>query len=136
MAVETLTAPRRIDIPAIVKESFLTALAALALAAPLIGIQIVDVSGGISYVTHLDRGAHGVAAVFLGRLALRSFVQARQGRPMAAHKGTGLLTRLGVLASTYATPISIAWLALAGLLPFTNNYYIDLWTTLLIYIML
>jgi branched-chain amino acid transport system permease protein len=136
MAVETLTAPRRIDIPAIVKESFLTALVALALAAPLIGIQIVDVSGGISYVTHFDRVAYGVAAVFLGRLALRSFVQARQGRPMTAHKGTGFLTRLSVLSSTYATPISIAGLGLAVLLPFTNNYYIDLGTTVLIYIML
>src|SRR5260221_11193333 len=112
MAVETLTAPRRIDIPAIVKESFLTALVALALAAPLIGIQIVDVSGGISYVTHLDRVAYGVAAVFLGRLALRSFVQARQGRPMAAHKGTGFLTRPGVLSGTYSTPLSKAGLGL------------------------
>jgi len=126
----------RISIPALAREAIFTAAVVLALAVPLIGIQIIDVGGGISYVTHFDRVAYGTVAVFLGRLALGSFIRLHQQRRIRTDDPAGWMTRLGTIISTHAKPIGIAGICLAILLPFSNNYYVDLGTTVLIYIML
>ncbi|MET1029307.1 MAG: high-affinity branched-chain amino acid ABC transporter permease LivM [Dongiaceae bacterium] len=136
MASTTVTERHRIEFPLILREALFTAGVALALAIPMIGIQIVDVAGGISYVTHASRVVYGILAVFLGRLALRVFMELRQSRRAAAPASVGWMARAGLLAGGHGKAIGMVGIGLAVLLPFTNNYYIDLGTTVLIYIML
>ncbi|HWK45702.1 MAG TPA: high-affinity branched-chain amino acid ABC transporter permease LivM [Stellaceae bacterium] len=137
MAVQSIAVTGRVDIPAIVKEAFLAAVVTFALSIPLVGFQTVDVMGGIDYVTHFDRVAYAVVSVFIGRLTLGWLKATRAttagSGPSAA---SAAMARIAALASEYSLPIGAVGLLLAVAVPFTNNYYIDLGTTVMIYVML
>jgi branched-chain amino acid transport system permease protein len=110
-----------------VRDALLTALLATALAAPLIGVQMIDVNGGVTFVTHPYLVVYSAAAVFLGRLALgltRDRWRARKAPPSPKRKAYG------------AMPIGVIGIVAAAALPLTNSYYIDIGTTVLIYVML
>jgi branched-chain amino acid transport system permease protein len=138
MAVAAMPARSAAPPPRLVKDAVLTALVALVLALPLVGLQTVDAGGGgLAIRTHFDRVAYGVAAVFLGRLLLGWWGAMRAARP--ARETPPLTERLGRIASRFSQPLAIAGVAVAialPFLPFTTRYDVDLGTTVLIYVML
>src|SRR3954462_11562629 len=59
-----------LDIPAILKEAGLTALIALALTFPLVGLRTVDVGSRLTLPPRFTAAALAVALVFIGRIGL------------------------------------------------------------------
>jgi branched-chain amino acid transport system permease protein len=59
-----------LDIPAILKEAGLTALIALALTFPLVGLRTVDVASRLTVSPRFTEVAIAVALVFIGRIGL------------------------------------------------------------------
>jgi branched-chain amino acid transport system permease protein len=137
MAVAAAEGRRDAPVPKLLKDAGLTALVALVLALPLIGLETVDAGGGgLAIRTHFDRVAYGVVAVFLGRLLLGWWCARRAARPV--REAPPLAERLGALGSRFARPLAIAGIALAialPFLPFSSRYAVDL-GTVLIYVML
>ncbi|HZS82594.1 MAG TPA: high-affinity branched-chain amino acid ABC transporter permease LivM [Stellaceae bacterium] len=137
MAVQAIAAARPGAVPSALKEAGLAALVAFVLALPLVGLQTVDSGGGaLGIATHFDRVAYGVAAVFLGRLALIFWRGRRQSRPADA---PSVMARVSELSARFSLPIAVVGIALAiGLpfMPFASRYVVDLGTTVLIYVML
>ncbi len=111
----------------IVKDASLAALLAAALAGPLIGVQMVDVNGGVRFATHPGPVICAAAAVFLGRLALGWMRDLRSARKAPRPPKRG---------APNATMIGLVGIVLAAAVPLTNSYYIDIGTTVLIYVML
>jgi branched-chain amino acid transport system permease protein len=108
-----------------VREAALAALIAAALALPLVGIQMIDVNGGVDFTTHLELVLGAAVAVFLGRLAfstLRARWPARKA-PSPQRKDRGKW-------------LALVGIALAAVVPLGNTYIIDIGTTVLIYVML
>lgn len=70
MANVALKGSRDFDLTAALKEAGLTAFVVLALAFPLVGFHIKDVSGGIDLVTRFDDVVLAGVFGFLGRMAL------------------------------------------------------------------
>ena len=81
MAVVTAAgaAARPIDVPAMLKEAGLTALAVLVLAFTMVGFEVRDVPGGLDIHTRFPAVAVAVALVFVGRIAL---ILLRRERPL------------------------------------------------------
>jgi branched-chain amino acid transport system permease protein len=71
-------AGRRLDLVAMAKEAGVTALIALVLTAPLVGIRTVEQSGALGYQTDFTAVAIAVALVFLGRIGI---ILNREGMP-------------------------------------------------------
>ena len=69
---------RRLDLVAMAKEAGVTALIALVLTAPLVGIRTVEQSGALGYQTDFTAVAIAVALVFLGRIGI---ILNREGVP-------------------------------------------------------
>jgi len=111
----------------ILRDASLAALLSVALTAPLIGVQMIDVNGGVTFATHLDLVVYAAAAVFLGRLAFGWMRALRSDRkPPQPSKRRG----------PNATAVGLIGIVLAAAVPLTNSYYIDIGTTVLIYVML
>ncbi|MBI3516128.1 MAG: high-affinity branched-chain amino acid ABC transporter permease LivM [Proteobacteria bacterium] len=112
------------------RDAAAAAFVTLVLALPLVGLRTVDQGGALVLETRWDWVAIGVAAVFVGRLALGLFAHLRLRVPRVVPR----------VAQGVAMPW-LAW-AVAGFavalpfLPFADRYVIDLGTTLLIYVML
>ncbi len=195
MAVETLTAARPPDMPAILKDAGLAALITFALALPLIGFQTVVRAGVLGINARWDAVVFAVLYVSLGRVAL-SFLREGLIVPVlvASVFTVGLLTLMELLSIrepfpggfsfwiTLITAVLIAvraawlhwhatrgpqtaeepgratvfaelgaatrrylpWIAAAVVafafvfpfMPFATRYYVDLATSVLIYVML
>ena len=121
----------------IVKEGVIAGIVALALAFPMIGLQTVDLGGGLTVRTRFDLVAYAVLAVFFGRVAFALW--RRRRKPSFREPGEGFMNRVARASTTYSTPIGAFALAAAVALPFlpvTDRYAIDLATTVLIYVML
>ena len=78
MATEPLTELPALDVRAMLKEAGLAGLLVAVLAVALVGVEIVDVSGGFEINTRFIDIAVAVVLVFFGRLAL---ILQRLGRP-------------------------------------------------------
>lgn len=131
---ETRSVPR-IDIAAALKEAGLAGLVALGLAIPLAGFRTVDQPGGLGFETRFGWVAIAVAAVFIGRLLL-IFVQG--SRPWGG-SGKRRFARFGENTKSHLRIVGVAGLLFGvamPLLPFADRYYVDLGTTVLIYVML
>jgi branched-chain amino acid transport system permease protein len=133
---DTAAVPGRIDWPGALKECALTALVALVLFLPLVGMQTVGREGGLGLNFRWEAVAIGVGLVFVGRLALiglRSLPAGTAGAVAAP------LTRAAALLGPYRQFIVVAGIAFAialPFLPFANRYVVDVATTVLIYVML
>ncbi len=77
-ATETLTGTGALDVKAMLKEAGLAGLLVAVLAVALVGIEIVDISGGFEINTRFIDIAVAVVLVFFGRVAL---ILQREGRP-------------------------------------------------------
>jgi len=114
------------------KEAALAAGVAGALALPLIGFHLVDVTGGVSVESRLSWVVYAMLAVFAGRflLAITRRPAAASGhrdaRRSASGKRNARLVGLVILAAVLVLPF----------LPFSNRYVLDTAITVLIYVML
>ena len=134
MAAHPEPAPR-IDVVAALKEAGLAALVALGLAIPLVGFQTVERIDGLGIDTRFGWVAVAVAAVFAGRLLL-IFVQ---GSRHWGSRPKRRFVRLGENTKSHLRIVGMIGLAFGlamPLLPFADRYYVDLGTTVLIYVML
>ncbi|MGB8841551.1 MAG: high-affinity branched-chain amino acid ABC transporter permease LivM [Aliidongia sp.] len=113
-------------------DAAMTALVVLALTLPIVGFQTVGTGGILAIHYHFGMVAGLVAVGFVGRL-LGNLWRSR-AVPDAHSAKVGWL---GPALSRYSTPLGYAGLAAAVVMPFVaNSYYIDLGTTVLIYVML
>lgn len=78
IAQSDAAAGRRLDLAAMAKEAGVTALIALVLTAPLVGIRTVEQSGALGYETDFTAVAIAVVLVFLGRIGI---ILNREGVP-------------------------------------------------------
>ena len=133
MATATEALPRQPSaIAGALKEAGLAAAVAGALALPLVGFHLVDVSGGVSVESRLPWVVYAMLAVFVGRFAL---ALVRQPRTAATHRDG----RQTAKAKRYGQIVSLVGLAAVVILPFTpfsDRYVIDTAITVLIYVML
>jgi branched-chain amino acid transport system permease protein len=128
-------AAKRSPLASALREAGQTAFVALVLAVPLVGFETVDKSGGagLTIVTRFDWVFYGVAAVFLGRLALAAFAGSQMRVALTGIGGPGsAIGRYG----RFAGPALIAFTASMPFMPFADRYIVDLGITVLIYVML
>jgi branched-chain amino acid transport system permease protein len=123
------------------REASVTALVALVLLAPLLGMRTSSGPTGPTLTFHFGWVAVAVAVVFAGRLLLTLAQRgAGSGAGTAALAGPSrLLGAFGRLIGRNATILGAVGLICAFVLPFmpfSNRYIIDIGTTVLIYVML
>ncbi len=123
---------RRPSLAAALRTAALTAGLVLVLTLPIIGFQTVATGGPLAIHTHFGLVAGLVAAAFFGRL-LFDFVGSRGSR--LGRGATG--ARVAVAVARWSGPVGYLGLGAAVVMPFVSgSFYIDLGTTVLIYIML
>ena len=133
---ETVATPTRIDWPAALKEAGLAALVAFVLFLPLIGMETVNVEGGVGLNFRFNWVLIGTAAAFAGRLLLIG------ARTIPASSFTAVaapLRQIPALVAPYRRHLAFAGMMFAFLMPFmpfANRYVVDIGTTVLIYVML
>ena len=126
---------KRPGLSAAVKDAGLTAAVAFVLALPLVGFRATDVGGGLIVETRFGWVAVATVAVFAGRLLLTLLRgTARWGN--VAHKRFARFGALAQIALRRLGLVGLAFAILLPFLPFADRYWIDLGTTVLIYIML
>jgi branched-chain amino acid transport system permease protein len=114
------------------RDAFMSALVALGLFGPLVGLVARSGESGLAIHTRPIATAVVVGLVFIGRLAMLTW-QGRRSRAGAIHSNHKL-PRFVAVAGKYATPFLVV---LAVALPFTESrYYVDLGTLVLTYVML
>jgi branched-chain amino acid transport system permease protein len=113
-------------------DAVITALVVLALTLPIVGFQTVGTGGILAIHYHFGMVAGLVGAGFVGRLAGSLWLGRTAPDVRSAKAGW-----FGPALSRYSTPLGYAGLLAAVAMPFlANSYYIDLGTTVLIYVML
>ena len=133
-ATASTAAPATAGIAPALKEALLTALVALVLLTPMLGMRTTSGPTGMTLQFHFDWVLLLTAIVFAGRLALALLRNSGVSFAMPA-AATGLGRTLAEQSR---------WLAAAGLvfafvlpsLPFASRYVVDIATTVLIYVML
>lgn len=140
-AATAATAEEREDRPergafpgtALLKDATATAVVAFALALPLMGFQTVEASGGgLALRTRFDWVAIAVAVAFVGRLLVSGWSMRRT----AAHTDVPRATKGFAFPATLMGALGLAVALALPLLPGVDRYWIDLGTTILIYVML
>ena len=131
MVAAALPPARRVLLGPMLKDAALAAAVALALAIPLVGFQAVEINATLGIRTRFDWVAIGVAAVFLGRLALSLLAAARAALPPLPS-----LPALDHRASLARGGLGVGFALALPFLPFSSRYLVDLATTVIIYVML
>ena len=127
--------PPRTPFSTILKNAALTALVALILAIPLVGLETVAVgAGALTVRTRFDWVAYATVAVFLGRLLLGLWLARR---PPRSSTESGFLTKAAAFGSLHAREIAVVGILFAVVLPFfSSSTVIYVATSVLIYVML
>ncbi len=125
------------DLRSITKDSVLTAVVALLLALPLVGVRLGDLQGKLTAIPRPGLLVVFVAAAFVGRFAwLLWRAHARRAGPVVVGDP---VERWAAALAPYAKPIVVAALIFAlvlPFLPFSSRRVVDLATLVMIYIML
>jgi branched-chain amino acid transport system permease protein len=114
------------------RDAFLSALIALGLFGPLVGLVTTSSDSGLSLQTRPIATAVVVGLVFIGRLAMLALRGHRSRN--ATVESNRALAAFPTRAGKYLTPVLVV---LAVALPFSRSrYYVDLGTLVLTYVML
>jgi branched-chain amino acid transport system permease protein len=120
------------------KEAGLTAFVALMLALPMAGFETVGTSVGLDLHFRPLFVVIPVVVVFVGRLLL--ILLRSRHRVVARNQATeSIMDRVARGVSTYAAyigPLVFLFAVVLPFLPFSSRYFIDIATSVLIYIML
>jgi len=120
---------------AALRDALITALVALGLAAPMMGLVTVQGPDGLRLDPHWQRVAIAVAVVFLGRLALNLTIWRPGARRSASFVPPRVEATLAKLARWLA-PLAIAIAVALPFLPGVERYTVDLAILVLTYVML
>jgi branched-chain amino acid transport system permease protein len=132
MAADPGAPPRRPDLKAALVDAAVAAAVVLVLTLPIVGFQTVGTGGTLAIHYHFATVGELVLVGFSGRL-LRNLA----GWWAAPLRRLAAPTSFGAALSRRSAWIGYAGLAAAVVTPFvTDSYYIDLGTTVLIYVML
>jgi len=119
--------------PFILKDAFIAALLAAVLAVPLVGLRSIDSGGQLGIMTRWHWVLIAVAVVFIGRLLFNLWLAKRNVRNVTRRgierdwiRRYGAWITVGLIVLAFAFPLA----------PFAGRYWIDLATTVLIYVML
>jgi branched-chain amino acid transport system permease protein len=129
-------APPSIAFAALAKEAFLTAVVALVLAIPLVGLRIVESNGVSGLTTRFWWVAIGTGAVFVGRLALGLWRRGRAVHPIGRASWLAPMVQYGPRHARILAPVGIALALILPLLPFATRSVVELGIAVLTYIML
>ncbi|MFC3692901.1 high-affinity branched-chain amino acid ABC transporter permease LivM [Chenggangzhangella methanolivorans] len=121
--------------PEALKNAFVTALIALGLAAPMMGLVTVQVGGDLGLEPHCPRVAIAVALVFVGRLILNLTIW-RPGRVKKVTAISPKTERLLSKTARYLAPAAVAFAIILPFLPGVGRGQIDLGILVLTYVML
>jgi len=114
------------------RDAFLSALVALGLFGPIVGLRTVDMGHGMVLVPRPLLVAGVVAVVFVGRLA---FTIWRAARP-AVIPGLGTIAETLFHLGKYVAPVFLIAAVLLPVVPGVERYYIDLGILVMTYVML
>ncbi len=119
--------------PYLLKDAFVAAVLAAVLAIPLMGLRTVDSGGQLGIETRWHWVLIAVVTVFVGRLLFNVWHNRR-----APHKAAGFKLQTGWLTENgpWLAVLVVLLALLFPLAPFASRYWIDLATTVLIYVML
>jgi branched-chain amino acid transport system permease protein len=121
-------------VSAALRDAFLSALVALGLFGPMIGLRTESAPDGLYLTTRPRALAIAIACVFVGRLLILLFRGRRRGQDRAQYRANRRVAEALQRAGKFIAPIL---LALALLLPFfAGRYGLDLGTLILTYVML
>lgn len=137
---ETKTHDNPKPMPAFVRDLLGTALIALALAVPFIGLKSDSQGVALQLTTRWPLMFAIVGSVLAGRVLFLLF-RSRRARPRtpAPQKRAGAKETVSTWGGRHTLIIGMAGFAFAALLPFlpfANRYVVDIGTTFLIYVML
>ncbi len=123
---------RRPSLAAALRTAALTAGLVLVLTLPIIGFQTIPTGGPLAIHTHFGLVAELVAAAFFGRLLFD--LVGFKGNPLSRGAAGAQVARA---VARWSGPVGYLGLGAAVVMPFVSgSFYIDLGTTVLIYIML
>jgi branched-chain amino acid transport system permease protein len=132
MAAAATRAPGRPDFKTALLDAAAAALVVLVLTLPIVGFQTVGTGGTLAVHYHFGTVADLVLAAYIGRLLYN--LSPWWAAPLRRFAGPA---RLGAAVSRHSARIGYAGLGAAVIMPFVaDSYYIDLGTTVLIYVML
>lgn len=118
--------------PSILRDAFLSALVALGLFGPMVGLKTQPGPHGLTLMARPVAVAIAVAAVFAGRLAWLAWRATRTPHAPAAARARPLLAKAGMAL----TPLLLAVAIGLPFIPGVQRYHIDLGTLVLTYVML
>ena len=121
----------------ILREAALTALVALILAVPMVGLRTVSAPGGLAIETRWWWVAIGVAGVFFGRIGLILVREWRRRRSASRGGASGWVpgwTAAGM--PRYFGPVAVAFAVVLPFMPFADRWFLDIGILVLTYIML
>jgi len=140
MAVQSATGPAvaGVQLPAMIKDSFLTSVVVFALALPIIGMRTVTAKAGLSLDFNMVGVAVAVAAAFVGRLALNIWWARRRQMETATAAATGGLDFKRVFATVIkvGVPVTVVFAVIMPWLPFADRYILDIAILVVTYVML
>ncbi|MGZ9125159.1 MAG: DUF3382 domain-containing protein, partial [Candidatus Binatia bacterium] len=121
----------RLGLFGIVKEAALTALVALILAIPMVGLRTVSAPGGLGVETRWWWVAVGVGIVFFGRIVLILVREWRRRRSATQGSASdwaigGISRYFGLLAAVFAIVLPF--------MPFVDRWILDIGILVLTYI--
>ncbi|MBL8702506.1 MAG: high-affinity branched-chain amino acid ABC transporter permease LivM [Alphaproteobacteria bacterium] len=123
------------DVRAAIKEALVAAAVMAVLAVPLIGVELVDITGGVTLGQRFPMVAWACGIVFAGRLAL-ALARGRAPASFGAALASPGLKAAGRRIGAWVGPALIGFAIVMPFLPFADRYIIDLGTSVLIYVML
>lgn len=118
-----------------IKDSFLTALIALALSVPIIGLPTINATDGLVVEPRWGAVAWSVGLVFLGRLLLNLWWSRKPSQTVPSTKYSSLLERLQRLLR-FLIPLSLLFALILPVFPFASRYVMDIAVLVIMYIML
>ncbi len=122
-----------------VKDAAATALLALLLGIPMIGLTTVDQGGALRIATRWPALLAFIAVCFVGRLLLRYGLDQLRARKLAREQATLAVAGKSLASSPLLTWVGWGALGVSLVLPIVfsdNRYVVDTATTVLIYVML
>lgn len=133
-AVSDSAGPSFLDV---LREAALTALVALILAVPMIGLRTVSAPGGLAIETRWWWVAIGVAGVFFGRIGLILVREWRRRHSASRGGASGWVPGWAVAGfSRYFGLVAVAFAVVLPFMPFVDRWILDIGILVLTYIML
>ena len=127
---------KSVNLPPIIKDSFITGLITLILAIPIVGLPTINANEGLQIEPRWSVVIWMVLAVFLGRLVLNFWWHREQpSSSLTSPLNTPFLKSLQQLLK-FIIPIGVLFALILPTMPFASRYVMDVAILVITYIML